>query len=96
MNTIHRTFSRTALSVCIAALLSPAVLAVEGVKEVEQTPKNVERIAVTGSNIFKGSANTSSSAPITEVGKEMIEGIAAISIGDVLNNIPSVTSAING
>lgn len=26
----------------------------------------------------------------------MIEGVAAISIGDVLNKIPSVTSAING
>ncbi|UJF22923.1 TonB-dependent receptor domain-containing protein [Shewanella sp. OMA3-2] len=96
MNTNQRKFSRTALSLCIAALFSPVALAAEATIETEQAPKNVERIAVTGSNIFKGSANVSSSAPITEVGKEMIEGVAAISIGDVLNNIPSVTSAING
>jgi outer membrane receptor protein involved in Fe transport len=90
MDINQRKFCRTALSIGIAALLSPAVIAAEEVKD------SVERIAVTGSNIFKGSANVSSSAPITEIGKESIEGVAAISIGDVLNRIPSVTSAING
>ncbi|WP_434928414.1 TonB-dependent receptor domain-containing protein [Shewanella sp. HL-SH2] len=90
MDINQRRFCRTALSICIAALLSPAVMAAEEVKE------NVERIAVTGSNIFKGSANVSSSAPITEISKESIEGVASISIGDVLSRIPSVTAAING
>lgn len=92
MNTNQKTFRRTALSVCIAALLSPAVMAAEEVKAVEE----VERIIVTGSNIFKGSANTTSSAPITEIGKEAIEGIGAISIGDALSKVPSVTSQMNG
>jgi outer membrane receptor protein involved in Fe transport len=95
MSTNHKTFRRTALSVCIATLLSPAVMAAEDAK-VAEAEKEVERIIVTGSNIFKGSANTTSSAPITEIGREAIEGIGAISIGDALSKVPSVTSAMNG
>ena len=89
MNTYQKRFNRTALSICIAGLLSPTVMAAE-------ENKDIERIIVTGSNIFKGSANTTSSAPITEVGSEVIEGIGAISIGDALSKVPSVTSAANG
>jgi len=95
MNIKQKRFNRTALSICIAGLLSPALMAAETSNPVEKK-QEVERIVVTGSNIFKGSSNASSSAPITEIGKESIEGVAAISIGDVLNRIPSVTSAING
>ncbi len=91
MNTNKKTFHKSALSICIAALLSPVVVAAEDVKE-----KEVERIQVTGSNIFKGSANFTSSSPITEIGKEAIEGIGAISVGDALSNVPSVTSQMNG
>ncbi|QFU22104.1 TonB-dependent receptor [Shewanella eurypsychrophilus] len=94
MNLNQRAFHRTALSVCIAALLSPTVIAAE--ENTDVTPEPFERIAVTGSNIFKGSANASSSAPITEIDKEAIEGIGAVSIGDVLNRVPSITSDING
>lgn len=93
MNTNQKKFYRTALSVCIAGLFSSAVLAEEEAGELND---RVERIAITGSNIFKGSANASSSAPVFEIDKESIEGVAAISIGDVLNKIPSVTSSING
>ena len=96
MNTNKKTFRRTALSVCIAALLSPTVMAAEEAKAEETAKEDVERIIVTGSNIYKGSANTTSSAPITEIGREAIEGIGAISIGDALSKVPSVTSAMNG
>ncbi len=95
MNTNQKVFRRTVLSVCIAALLSPAVMAAEETKDTEKS-EDVERIVVTGSNIFKGSANTTSSAPITEIGKDAIEGIGAISVGDALSKVPSVTSAMNG
>ena len=90
MNNSHKKFHRTVLSVCIAVLLSPAVAADE------DSEASIERIAITGSNIFKGgSANFSSSAPITEVSKESIEGIGAISIENVLSRIPSITSDMN-
>ncbi|PKG83017.1 TonB-dependent receptor [Colwellia sp. 75C3] len=95
MNTNQKTFRRTALSVCIAALLSPAVMAAEDAKTAE-AEKEVERIIVTGSNIYRGgSANFSSSAPVTEIGKEVIEGVGSISVESVLNSIPSVTSDIS-
>jgi outer membrane receptor protein involved in Fe transport len=87
-----KTFNRTALSICIAALLSPSVMAAEE----QKAEAEVERIIVTGSNIFKGSANVTSSAPITEVSSESIEGIGAISVGEALSKVPSVTSATNG
>jgi outer membrane receptor protein involved in Fe transport len=90
MTNTQKKFNRTALSICIAALFNPAAMAYE------ETSEEIERIIVTGSNIFKGSANVSSSAPITEVSAEAIEGIGAISIGDVLSKVPSVTSAMNG
>jgi len=93
MNKNNKIFHRTALSICIAALVSPSVMAAEDVNEKEA---EVERIIVTGSNIFKGSANVTSSAPITEIGSEVIEGIGAISIGEALSKVPSVTSAANG
>jgi len=93
MNKNNKTFHRTALSICIAALVSPSVMAAEEIIEKEA---EVERIIVTGSNIFKGSANVTSSAPITEVSSEAIEGIGAISIGEALSKVPSVTSAANG
>ncbi|WP_286263185.1 TonB-dependent receptor domain-containing protein [Thalassotalea atypica] len=89
MKTNKKIFHKKALSICIAALLSPTVMAAEDIKE-------IERIQVTGSNIFKGSANFTSSSPITEIGKEAIEGIGAISVGDALSNVPSVTSQMNG
>tara|TARA_R110002167_G_scaffold91458_1_gene245975 strand:- start:9027 stop:11954 length:2928 start_codon:yes stop_codon:yes gene_type:complete len=93
MNKSTKRFHKTALSVCIAALLSPCVMAAE---EENESVKNIERIAITGSNISNNSANFSSSAPITEVNEEAIAGIGATSIGDVLNKVPSITSAING
>ncbi|MGS0696438.1 TonB-dependent receptor domain-containing protein [Shewanella sp. 0m-4] len=92
MNTNQRMFCRSALSLCIAGLFSSAAIA----NDAEQESNNVERIAVTGSNIFNGSANASSSSPITEIGRDSIEGVAAISLGDVLNKVPSVTASING
>lgn len=64
MNITTRSFHKAALSICIAALLSPSVMVAEEVKKDES---DVERMAVTGSSIMTGSANFSSSTPITEV-----------------------------
>jgi len=94
MSTNHKTFRRTALSICIATLLSPAVMAAEDAVT-EETKEEVERIVVTGSNIFKGSANFTSSSPVTELSSEVIEGIGAISVGDALSKVPSITSSAN-
>lgn len=80
----------SALSVCIAAVLSSQVIAQES-----EAKKDIERINVTGSNIFKGSANFSSSSPVVELGKEAIEGVAAISISNTLSRLPSVTAGTN-
>ena len=79
----------SALSVCIAAVLSSQVIAQES-----EAKKDIERINVTGSNIFKGSANFSSSSPVVELGKEAIEGVAAISISNTLSRLPSVTAVL--
>lgn len=77
------------LSVCIAAIVSPHAIAQDA------ATKDIERINVTGSNIFKGSANFSSSSPVVELGKEAIEGVAAISIANTLSRLPSVTAGTN-
>jgi outer membrane receptor protein involved in Fe transport len=53
-----------------------------------------EKVIVTGSNIKRNNTNFSSSAPITQVGDQQIEGIASISVEDVLNRIPSITSEL--
>lgn len=58
----------------------------------ENKDKDIERISVTGSNIQGSSATFSSSSPITEVGDEILEGVASISVGELLNRIPSITN----
>lgn len=87
-------FNRTALSLCVASVLT--TYGAQATDEVTlKDKKSVERITVTGSNIFKGSANFSSSAPVTEVTDELIEGVGSISVEDVLNRIPSITSELS-
>lgn len=57
-----------------------------------QAESEIEKITVTGSNIRGGSATFTSSSPITEIGKDMIEGVATISVGELLNRVPSMSS----
>lgn len=52
-------------------------------------------IVVTGSNIRQKNANVTSSAPITQVGEDLIKGTASISVEDSLNRIPSITSSLS-
>lgn len=61
----------------------------------EVTEEKVERIIVTGSNIQGGSATFTSSSPVTEVSDEILEGVASISVGELLNSVPSITSESN-
>lgn len=84
-------FIKSLLAVSIASATSYAVAA----QEDTTTAADVERISVTGSNIRGGSATFTSSSPITEIGKETIEGVGSISVGDLLNRIPSITSEAN-
>ncbi|MDK9685828.1 TonB-dependent receptor domain-containing protein [Pseudoalteromonas shioyasakiensis] len=90
MNNNKSIFHMSALATCIAAAMSQQVVAEEAKAE-----KGIERINVTGSNIFKGSVNFTSSSPVVEVGKESIEGIGAISISNTLSRLPSVTAGTN-
>jgi iron complex outermembrane receptor protein len=55
----------------------------------------LEEVIVTGSYI-KRETNATSSAPISQYGSDVIEGLAAIAVGDVLNTFPQVTVQSNG
>lgn len=79
----------------VIAMLTAAAYSGMSLAEEAVTEEKVERISVTGSNIPTGSANFSSSSPIVEVGKEVLDGIAAISIGNTLSRVPSVTAGSN-
>lgn len=95
MKTQTHKFRRTAISVVISVLLGQQAIAAEQQKKQTEDAEEVERIVVTGSNIRRGSANFSSSAPITELTDETIEGVGSISVEDVLNRIPSITSELS-
>lgn len=86
-------FKKSLLALSVMAFTGHALAQQEQAKPDESS---VEKIQVTGSHILRGgSANFSSSAPIVEVGDEMIEGVGSISVEDVLNRIPSITSELS-
>lgn len=82
-------FIKSLLAVSIAAATGQAYAAENVNAEVEA---EIEKITVTGSNIRGGSATFTSSSPITEIGKDTIEGVASISVGELLSRVPSMTS----
>ena len=53
----------------------------------------LDKVVVTGSHIRN--ANVLSSAPITQVGRESLEGIGSISVGDALSRIPSISAGLS-
>jgi len=59
----------------------------------QAAPKVMEAVVITGTNIR--SANIVSSAPITEVGRDVLEGTGSISIEDTLSRIPSISSDLS-
>jgi len=77
----------------VAALVTSTFTS--GIAAQESSDEAMERISVTGSNIQKGSTNFSSSSPVIEIGDEIFEGIAAISVGNTLSRVPSITSGTN-
>ncbi len=79
---------KTVLMVCAVAG------SVQALAADEIDGKALEEVTVTGSNIQRGLSNLTSSAPVVEVGSEIIEGVGSISIEDVLNRVPSVTSEL--
>lgn len=83
-------FFKSLVAISVAAATGHAIAQEEAEAEAE-----VERIIVTGSNIQGGSATFTSSSPVTEVGEEILEGVATISIGELLNTVPSITSESN-
>ncbi|WP_426192809.1 TonB-dependent receptor domain-containing protein [Massilia sp. DWR3-1-1] len=93
-------WSYAALIACPALLLAvPATSYANGDQEVavsteKDRDSTIQVVTVTGSNI-RQAQNSVSSSPITEVGENLIKGTASISIGDVLNSIPSITSGIS-
>lgn len=84
---MKKSFTPSLLAAITASVLTPVSFAADDVV--------VERISVTGSNIGKGSANFTSSSPVVEMGEEVLEGIGAISVGNSLSRIPSITSGTN-
>ncbi|WP_371189421.1 TonB-dependent receptor plug domain-containing protein [Thalassotalea maritima] len=72
------------ITLCVLGALSNA--------HASEDTQDIERIAVTGSNIQGTTANFTSSSPITEISDEIIEGVASISVGEILNRIPSMTN----
>ncbi|MCY4754792.1 TonB-dependent receptor plug domain-containing protein [Pelomonas aquatica] len=65
----------------------------EQAKAKQADAKVLEAVVITGTNIR--SSNLLSSAPITEVGKEVFEGTGSISIESTLSRIPSITSGLS-
>ncbi|MEL4180253.1 TonB-dependent receptor domain-containing protein [Roseateles sp. PN1] len=53
----------------------------------------LDKVVITGSHIRN--ANVHSSAPITQVGRESLEGIGSISVGDALSRIPSISAGLS-
>ena len=92
-NQQSRRFKKSLLALSMVALSTPGFAQSADAEEVQT--KEIEKIQVTGSNIARGSANFSSSAPIVEVDAELIEGIGSISIEDTLNRIPAITSELS-
>jgi iron complex outermembrane receptor protein len=79
----------------IKSLLAVSIVVATGqayAAENEITEAKIEKITVTGSNIRGGSATFTSSSPITEIGKNSIEGVGSISVGELLNAVPSISS----
>jgi iron complex outermembrane receptor protein len=96
----HPRWSSAALIACPALLLAvPGTSFAQAEQNVtvstaKEPEANVQVVTVTGSNI-RQAQNSVSSAPITEVGENLIKGTASISLGDTLNGIPSLTSGIS-
>lgn len=61
-------------------------------RQVESTVA-IEKVVITGSNIRN--ANLQSSAPITQLSKEVLQASGAISLGDSLSRIPSITAGLS-
>lgn len=53
----------------------------------------LNKVVITGSHIRN--ANVHSSAPITQVGRESLEGIGSISVGDALSRMPSISAGLS-
>ncbi|MEJ6004860.1 TonB-dependent receptor [Paucibacter sp. AS339] len=53
----------------------------------------IEKVIITGSNIRN--ANLLSSAPITQLSKEVLQASGAITLGDSLSRIPSITAGLS-
>ena len=53
----------------------------------------LDKVVITGSHIRN--ANVHSSAPITQLGRESLEGIGSISVGDALSRIPSISAGLS-
>ena len=78
----------------IKPLATSLALASYGTLALAQTGA-LEEVIVTGSYI-KRESNATSASPISQYGSDVIEGLAAIAVGDVLNTFPQVTVQSNG
>lgn len=96
----HLSWSSAALIACPALLLAtstPSYAAGQQDTKVATEKNNevkVQAVTITGSNI-RHVENAVSSSPIKEIGETLIKGTASISIGDILNGIPSISSGIS-
>ena len=85
--------SFTALSLSLTAISLPAISFAQDQDDAEDMV--LEEVIVTGSYI-KRESNATSSAPISQYGSDVIEGLAAVAVGEVLNTFPQVTVQSNG
>ncbi len=81
---------KTGLVAVLAAIFTVSPVAAQ-----DATEEVLEEIIVTGSNIQRAT-NANSSAPIAAIGSDVVEGLGAIAVGDVLRTFPSVTTQSNG
>ena len=81
---------KTGLVAALAAIFTVSPVAAQ-----DAADEVLEEIIVTGSNIQRAT-NANSSAPIAAIGSDVVDGIGAIAVGDVLNTIPSITTQSNG
>lgn len=87
-------FKKSLLAISLMTISAHGMAQAVDAKKSES--KEIEKIQVTGSHIMRGgSANFTSSAPITEVDASLIEGTGSISVEDTLNRVPSITSELS-
>ncbi|MGR5133238.1 TonB-dependent receptor [Vibrio alfacsensis] len=82
----------TALSVAISLALGTAAVAPVAAQAEEQQVEKLQKMKVTGSRISR--VDMEGSEPVQVISSEYIENTGLVSVGDVLNQIPSVSGTV--